>query len=170
MDEVNQKKTLFITSQGLFCYKVMPFGPKNAGATYQKLMNNMFANQIGRSVQVYVNDMLVKSRREDDHLEDLKETFDTLCSYNMKLNPSKCAFGITTGKFLRFMVSQRGIEANLDKIRAIVEMAPPRNVKEVQSLNGKVATLNRFMSRATDKCLPFFRMLKKSFEWTVECQ
>ena len=103
-------------------------------------------------------------------MKDLREIFDTLRSYNMKLNPGKCAFEMTTGKFIGFMVSQRGIEANLNKIRAIIEMAPPRNVKEVQSLNGKVAALNRFMSRATDKCLPFFRTLKKSFEWMTECQ
>ena len=83
----------------------MPFGLKNVGATYQRLMNKMFTNQIRRNVQVYVNDMLVKSRREDDHLEDLKETFDILRSYNMKLNLSKCAFGVTAGKFLGFMVS-----------------------------------------------------------------
>ena len=133
-------------------------------------MNKMFAQQIGRNVQVYVDDMLVKSRKEEDHLEDLRETFGTLRSYNMKLNPEKCAFRVTAGKFLGFMVSQRGIEANPDKIRAIIEMAPPRNVKEVQSLNGKIAALNRFVSRATDKCLPFFRTLKKSFEWTDECQ
>ena len=133
-------------------------------------MNKMFANQIRRNVQGYVDNMLVKSRREEDHLEDLRETFDTFRSYNMKLNPSKCAFRVTTGKFLGFMVSQRGIETNLDKIRAIVEMAPLKNIKEVQSLNGKVAVLNRFVSRATDKCLPFFRTLKKSFDWTVECQ
>ena len=81
----------------------------------------------------------------------------------------KCIFGVTAGKFLRFVVSQRGIEANLDKIRAIMEMKPSRNVKEVQSLNGKVAALNGFVSRAIDKCLPFFRTLKKSFEWTDEC-
>ena len=113
--------------------------------------------------------MLVKSRREEDHLEDLRETFDTLRSYNIKLNPGKCTFRVTAGKFLGFMVSQRGIEANPDKIRAIMEMTPPRNVKEVQSLNGKVVALNRFVSRATDKCLLFFRSLKKSFEWTAEC-
>ena len=128
----------------------------------------MFANQIGRNVQVYVDDMLVKRWREDDHLEDLKETFDTLRFYNMKLNLSKCAFEVTAGKFLRFMVSQRSTEANPDKIRAIIEMAPPRNVKEVQSFNGKATTLNRFVSRAMDKCL--FHMLKKSFEWMAECQ
>ena len=88
----------------------------------------------------------------------------------MKLNPGKCAFRVMMGKFLRFMVSQRGIEANPDKIRAIMEMKPPRNVKEVQSLNEKVVALNRFVSRATDKFLPFFRTLKKSFEWIDECQ
>ena len=148
----------------------MPFGLKNAGATYQRLMNKMFTPQIGRNVQVYVDGMLVKSRQEEDLLKDLKETFNTLRSYNMKLNPGKCAFGVMTGKFLGFMVSQRGIEANPDKIRAIMEMKPPKNRKEVQSLNGKVAALNRFVSRATDKCLPFFRTLKKSFEWTDECQ
>ena len=130
----------------------------------------MFAHQIGRNVQVYMDNMLVKSLQEDDHLSDLQETFNTLRSYNMKLNPSKCTFGVMSGKFLGFMVSQRGIEINLDKIRAITEMTPPTNIKEVQSLNGKVVTLNRFISRATDKCLPFFRILQKSFEWITECQ
>ena len=84
----------------------------------------MFVRQIERNIQVYVDDMLVKSRREEDHLENLRETFDTLHSYNMKLNPGKCAFGVTTRKFLGFMASQRGIEANPDKIRAIMEMTP----------------------------------------------
>ena len=105
MHEADQEKTSFVTSQGLFCYKVMPFSLKNAGATYQRLMNKMFTQQIGRNVQVYMNDMLVKIRREEDHLEDLRETFDTLRSYNMKLNLGKCAFGVTAGKFLGFMVS-----------------------------------------------------------------
>ena len=170
MHEADQEKTSFVTSQGLFCYKVMLFGLKNAGATYQRLMNKMFAQEIGRNVQVYVDDILVKSRRKEDHLEDLKETFDTLHSYNMKLNPGKCVFGVTAGKFLGFIVSQRDIEANPDKIQAIMEMAPPRNVKEVQSLSGKIAALNRFVLRATDKCLLFFHTLKRSFKWTVECQ
>ena len=114
--------------------------------------------------------MLVSSLHEDDNLDDLRETFDTLRSYNMKLNPYKCTFGVTVGKFLGFMVSQRGIEVNLEKIRAIMELEPPRTVKEVQSLNGKIAALNRFVSRVTDRCLPFFRTLRKSFEWTDECQ
>ena len=93
----------------------MPFSLKNVDATYQRLINKMFAHQIGRNIQVYVDNMLVKSRREDDHLNDLKETFDTLCSYNIKLNLSKCAFGVTARKFLGFIVSQRGIEINPNK-------------------------------------------------------
>ena len=105
MDEADQEKTSFITSQGLFCYKVMLFGLKNAGATYQRLVNHMFHPQIGRNVKVYVDDMLVKSLDKEKHLDDLQETFDTLRRYNMKLNPSKYAFGILLGKFLGFMVS-----------------------------------------------------------------
>ena len=130
----------------------------------------MFMHQLGRNVQVYVDDMLVKNVRENDHLSDLQETFNTLRSYNMKLNPSKCVFGVTAGKFLGFMVSQRGIEVNPEKVPAILELEPPRTVKAVQSLNEKVAALNRFVSKATDKCLPFFRVLRKSFEWTDECR
>ena len=133
-------------------------------------MNKMFAHQIGRNVQVYVDDMLVKSLHEDDHLDNLRETFDTLRSYNMKLNLNKYAFGVTAGKFLGFVVSQRGIEVNPEKIRAIMELEPSKTIKEVQSLNGKIVALNRFVSKATDKCLPFFRTLRKSFEWTDECQ
>ena len=120
-------------------------------------------------MQVYVDDMLVKSIQEDDDLGDLKETFDTFRSYNMKLNPNKCAFKVTVGKFLGFMVSQRGVEVNSDKVQAIMNLAPSKTVREVQSLNGKTATLNRFVLKVTDKCMLFFRTLKKSFEWTTEC-
>ena len=142
----------------------MPFGLKNVGATYQRLVNHMFRPQIGRNVEVYIDDMLVKSLDEGSHLDNLQETFETLRRYKMKLNPSKCAFGVSLGKFLRFMVSQRGIEANPDKIQAILEMEPLKNIKEVQSLTGRVVTLNRFVLKATDKCLPFFKVLKKAFE------
>ena len=170
LDKADREKTSFVTSQGHFYNKVLPFVLKNSGVTYQRLMKKMFAHQIGKNVKVYVDDMLVKSRQEDDHLDDFKETFDTVCSYNMKLNPSKCVFEVTVGKFLGFMVSQKGIKINPDKIQAIMEMARPGNIKEVQSLNGKVAALNRFVSRAMDKCLPLFRILKKFFKWMAECQ
>jgi len=116
MDEVYQKKTSFITSQGLFCYKVMSFGLKNVKATYQRLVNHMFRPQIRRNIEVHVDDMLVKSAEETQHLDDLQETFDTLRRYKMKLNPSKCAFRVASGKFFGFMVLQRGIEANPNKI------------------------------------------------------
>lgn len=119
---------------------------------------------------MYVDDMLVKSKEEDDHLDDLKETFNTLRQYSMKLNPSKCAFGVSSGKFLGFMVSRRGIEANPEKVKAILKISSPRTIKEVQSLTGRVVVLNRFVSRATDKCLPFFKTLKKAFAWTEECE
>ena len=170
MNEDDQERTSFVTNQGLFYDKVMPFELKNIGATYQRLMNKMFTHQIGRKVQVYVDNMLVKSLRENDPIDDLRETFDTFRSYNMKLNPSKCVFEVTAGKFLGFMVSQRGIEVNPKKVQTIMELEPPRTVKEVQSLNGKIAAINRFVSKGTDKCLPFFRTLKKLFEWTDECQ
>ncbi len=114
--------------------------------------------------------MLVKSKEEDDHLKDLEKTFNTLHKYQMKLNPSKCAFGVSSGKFLGFMVSQRGIEANPDKIKAILDMQPPKNIKETQGLTRRITALNRFVSRSTDKCLPFFKVLRKAFEWTNECQ
>ena len=125
MDEADQEKTFFVASQG---YKVMPFGLKNVGAMYQRLMNKMFAQQIGRNVEVYVDDMLVKSLWEDEHLSDLQETFDTLRVYNMKLNQSKCVFRVTAGKFLGFMVSQRGIEINPEKVQAIMDLAPPKGL------------------------------------------
>ena len=130
----------------------------------------MFRPQIGRNVKVYVDDMLVKSQDEESHLDDLQETFDTLRQYIMKLNPNKYAFGVSSGKFLCFMVSHRVIEANSDKIQAILDMKPLQNVKEVQSLTERVAALNRFVSKTTDKCLTFFKVLKKAFEWTDECQ
>jgi len=116
LDEADQEKTLFITSQGLFCYKVMPFGLKNIGATYQRLVNKMFTQQIGQNIEVYVDNILVNSAKEISHLNDLQETSETLRLYNMKLNPSKCVFDVASGKFLGFMVSQCGVEANPEKV------------------------------------------------------
>ena len=134
MAEEDQKKTAFITSQGLYYYKVMPFGLNNAEATYQRLVNKIFNRQIDRNMEVYVDDMLVKSKKELAHLDDLRETFATLKQYQMKLNPSKCVFSVALGKFLGFMVSQKGIEANLKKVQAIINMVLPRTAKEVQKL------------------------------------
>jgi hypothetical protein len=122
MADEDQEKTSFITDRGLYCYKVMPFGLKNAGATYQRLVNRMFEKQMGQNVEVYVDDMLVKSAKAPNHVSDLKETFDTIRRYRMRLSPAKCAFGVSFGKFLGYLVSQRGIEANPEKVRAVLEM------------------------------------------------
>ena len=149
------KSTTFITNMSLFCYRTMPFGLKNTSATYQRLVNKIFKLLISHTIEVYVDDMITKSKKPVDHVKHLEETFDLLRKYHMKLNPEKCAFGISSDKFLGFLVSHRGIEANLEKIQAVVEIKSPQTVKEVQSLTRKLAALHRFISRATDKCQPF---------------
>lgn len=122
MEKGDREKTSFITDRGTYCYEVMPFGLKNAGATYQRLVNKIFKAQIGRNVEVYVDDMLVKSMEAKKHMNDLKETLKTLRRFRMKLNLAKCAFGVSVGKFLGFMVFHRRIEANLEKVDAILNM------------------------------------------------
>ena len=116
MDFSDQEKTTFITEEGLYCYKVMSFMLKNTGATYQRLVNKVFADKIDRSMEVYVDDMLVKKPTIEQHIKDLADTFASLRLYNMRLNPEKCTFGVEAGKFLGFIVFQRGIEINPEKI------------------------------------------------------
>ncbi|CAA0843034.1 Uncharacterized mitochondrial protein AtMg00860, partial [Striga hermonthica] len=167
----DQSKVSFVTSKGTYCYVVMPFGLKNAGATYQRLMDRMFRSQIGRNMEVYVDDILVKSRSSTSHVEDLKEAFKTLRTYGMKLNPSKCAFGVRAGRFLGYIVTEKGIEVNKDKVKAILDMAPPKNVRELQVLTGRIAGLSRFIARAVERSFPFFKLLKKkAFQWNDEAQ
>ena len=152
MDPDDQEKTSFVTAQGTYCYRVMPFGLKNKGATYQRLVNRMFQKQIGTSMEVYIDDMLVKSTTAEFHIAHLSEAFQILRSYNMKLNPAKCAFGVSAGKFLGFIVNRRGIEANPDKIKVVLDMPSPSGIKEVQRLTRRIGALSRFVSIASDKC------------------
>ncbi|KAI3747104.1 hypothetical protein L6452_09549 [Arctium lappa] len=168
MHSDDQEKTAFMTDKGIYCYKVMPFGLKNAGSTYQRLVNMMFKEHLGDTMEVYIDDMLVKSKHADDHIGHLKQSFDILREYKMKLNSTKCSFGVRAGKFLGYMVTRRGIEANPEQIKAIVELKSPRNFKEVQRLTGRVAALNRFISRSSDRCHLFYNVLRKNkgFEWT----
>ena len=168
----DQEHTSFITDHGLYCYKVMLFGLKNVGATYQCLANMMFKEQIGKTMEVYVDDMLVKSKTATDHVAHLFDTFAVLRKYRMKLNPLKCTFRVASGKFLGFMVNHRRIEVNPEKIQALVDMQSPNKTKEVHKLTGRVAALSRFILRATDKCLPFFDSLKgsKRFLWDDKCE
>src|SRR3954469_5221859 len=150
----------------------MPFGLKNAGAMYQRMMQNCFIWQNGRNVEVYVDDIVIKSAEGNNLLADLAETFQSLRAYNIKLNPEKCVFGVPAGKFLGFMVSERGIEANQEKIAAIQNMKPPQKLRDVQKLTGCLAALSRFISRLGEKALPLYQLMKKSpnFKWTEEAQ
>ena len=125
MDPSDQEKTSFVTGQGTYCYRVIPFEQKNAGTTYQRLVNRMFQKQIGTFMEVYIDDMLVKSIKAELHITHLAEAFQVLKSYNMKLNPAKYAFGVSAGNFLGFIVNNRGIEANPDKIKVVLDMLPP---------------------------------------------
>ncbi|CAA7057629.1 unnamed protein product [Microthlaspi erraticum] len=172
MNPEDQEKTAFITDRGTYCYKVMPFGLKNAGATYQRLVNKMFADQLGKTMEVYIDDMLVKSSRETDHVAQLRVCFSILNKYGMKLNPTKCTFGVPSGEFLGYLVTERGIEANPKQISALLDMPSPENTREVQRLTGRIAALNRFISRSTDKCLPFYQLLRgnKKFLWDEKCE
>ena len=121
-------------------------------------------------MEVYIDDMLVKSTTAELHIAHLSEAFQMLRKYNMKLNPTKCAFGVSAEKFLGFIVNHRGIEANPDKIKVVLDMPSPSGIKEVQRLTGRIAALSRFVSRASDKCQPFFQLLKKAFQWDTKCE
>ena len=121
-------------------------------------------------MEVYIDDMMVKSVKAELHVENLAESFQVLKDYKMKLNPTKCAFGVSAGKFLGFIVNSRGIEANPNKIKDVLDMKPPSNTKKIQRLTGRIASLSRFVSRSSDKCQPFFQVLKKAFHWDAHCE
>ncbi|KAK1685575.1 hypothetical protein QYE76_046423 [Lolium multiflorum] len=170
LKEEDEVKTAFITPYGVFCYRTMPFGLKNAGATYQRMMQKCLATQIGKNVQVYIDDVVITSKKGATLIEDLKETFDNLDKFCLKLNPTKCSFGVPAGELLGFLVSARGIEANPDKIQAIVTMRKPTKLKEIQQLTGRVAALSRFVARLGEKALPFYALIKQGdkFQWNEE--
>jgi hypothetical protein len=155
MKESNQLATSFITPFGMYCYTTMPFGLRNAGATYQRCMNHVFGEHIGRTVEAYVDDIVVKTKKASDLLSNLETTFKCLRAKGIKLNPEKCVFGVPRGMLLGFIVSERGIEANPEKIAAITNMGPIKDLKGVQRVMG---------------CL--YRLLRKSerFTWTPEAE
>ena len=170
MFQLDEEKTAFVTPHGLYCYKVMSFGLKNDSATYQKLMTKIFKPLISRTMEVYINDIVVKSKTQSKHAQHLKKTFRLMRVYNMKLNPAKYTFGVSVGKFLGFMVTQRGIEVNPDQIKVVLEMFALSSKKELQCLTGHLTTLERFISCFTDKPRPFFLTLKgaSAIDWTDE--
>jgi hypothetical protein len=167
-----EDKTAFITPHDIYCYKVMTFGLKNAGATYQKAIQKCLKTQIGKNIEAYVDDVVVKTTEEDKLIADLIETFANLREFQWKLNPTKCIFGVPSGLLLGFMIGHRGIEANPAKIDAIHKMDKPSNKKHVMKLTGMMADLGRFISKLGEKGLPFFKLLKKAdkFVWDDEDQ
>jgi hypothetical protein len=136
------------------------FGLKNAGATYQRAIQLCLADQLHHNVEAYVDDVVIKTKSHDEFITDLEETFNSLRRFRWKLNLTKCIFGVPQGKLLGFIISHCGIEANPEKINAIIAIDAPRTTKDVQKLTGCMATLNCFISRLGERGLPFFKLLK----------
>ncbi|GJY82085.1 reverse transcriptase domain-containing protein [Tanacetum coccineum] len=178
MAQDDDEKTAFYTDQGTYCYTKMPFGLKNAGTTYQRLVDTAFQSQIGRNLEAYVDDMVIKSNDEKVLIADIADIFDNLRRINMKLNPKKCSFGVEEGKLLGYMVtSSEGIRASPKKTKAIADMQSPRTLKDMQSLSEKLAALKRFLSRSVERSFPFFETLKDTtkenkdeYRWTENAE
>jgi hypothetical protein len=158
----DEDKTAFITPHGIYGYTVMTFGLKNAGATYQNAIQKRLKSQIRKNIEAYVDDVVVKTTEEDKIIADLTKTFANLREFKWKLNPTKCVFGVPSGLLLGFMFGHRGIVANPAKVDGIRNMAKPSNKKDVMKLTGMMAALGRFISKLSEKCLPFFKILKKA--------
>nr|KYP49932.1 Transposon Ty3-I Gag-Pol polyprotein [Cajanus cajan] len=147
----DEEHTAFITDHANFFYRMMPFSLKNTGATYQRLMDKVFQHQIGRNMEVYVDNMVVKTPSTEAHAADLAEAFNQIWKHNMRLNSEKCIFDVQGGKFLGFMITSRGIEANLEKCNAIIQMQIPQTIKDIQRLAERLVSLSRFIPKLVEK-------------------
>ena len=163
--ESDQHKTTFRTPWGNFCYKGMPFGLKNVGATYQRAMTTMFYDFIHKIVEVYVDDILIKSKNKEDHIKDVKTTFERMKQYKLRIKPQKCVFEISSRKLLGHIISRRGVEVDSKKIKAITKMSSPMNLKQLRSLQGKIQAVRKFICQLTDKIAPMSHLLKKEVEF-----
>ena len=161
MDEEDAEKIAFTTPWGTYCYRVMPFGLKNAGATYMRAMTTMFHDMMHKEIEVYVDDVIIKSKTKVDHVQDLRKFLERVRSYDLKLNSAKCAFGVPFGKLLGFIVSRRGIELVPSKIKAIRDLPSLKNKIEVMSPLGRLNYISRFIAQLTTTCEPIFKLLKK---------
>uniref|UniRef100_A0A2N9JB12 RNA-directed DNA polymerase n=1 Tax=Fagus sylvatica TaxID=28930 RepID=A0A2N9JB12_FAGSY len=172
MSPRDAEKTAFRTPIGNFYYTVMPFGLKNAGATYQRTMTAMFHDMIHQEIEDYVDDIIVKSKKREDHVEVLRKVFERCRLYKLKMNPLKCAFGVSAGKFLGFLVHNRGIDVDPAKASAIATMRPPTSHKELKSFLGRLSYIRRFIPGLAAVTSTFSHLLKKgvSFNWSAECQ
>jgi hypothetical protein len=172
MKEFDQLATSFITPFGMFCYITMPFGLQNAGAMYQRCIQHIFRDHIGRTMEAYVDDIVIKTRKADGLVNNLRITFDCPRANRVKLNPEKCVFGVSRGMLQGYIVSQWGIEPSPEKVSALDQMGPIRDLKGVHKVLGCLAALSRFILRLGEKGLPLYRLLKKHerFSWTVKDQ
>ena len=165
-------KTTFTTEWGIYYYTVMPFRLKNARATYQRMATTLLHDMMHNEVEVYVDDMLVKSKDRESHIINLRKFFKRIKEYKLRLNPQKCIFGVTTRKLLGFVVSDRGIEFNPSKIKTILEMPPPRSEKEIRGFLGRLQYISQFITKLTSTCKPILKLLSnnESYTWNDKCQ
>jgi hypothetical protein len=170
MKEEDKASTSFITPFGTYCFIRMPEGLKNAGSTFSHLTKTVLESQVGCNIFTYVDDIVVASKNKEDHLADLTETFANMWDARLHLNHKKCIFGVRQGKILGYLVSHRGIEANPTKIQAIINMTPSQSTRDVQRLTGRLAALNRFISKSVEQSIPFLKTLRgaKDFTWEPE--
>lgn len=168
----DQAKTTFTCPWGTYCWNIVPFGLKNASATYQRAMTTVFHDMMHDIMEDYFDNILAKSRTREDHLEVLAKIFDRLEQYKVRLNPKKCVFGVIARNLLGFIVSNGGIEVDLEKVKAILEMPAPTTLKQLRSLQGRLQSIRRFIIQLADKCHPFQYLLNKGvmFKWTEQCQ
>ena len=150
----------------------MPFGLKNAGATYQRMATALLHDMMHNKVEVYVDDMIMKSKDRENYTTNLRKFFERINEYKLRLNPQKCTFGVTARKLLGFLVSDRGIEVDPSKIKAILEMPPPKSGKEIRCFLGRLQYISRFIAKLTSTSEPIFKLLRKNepHTWNDECQ
>lgn len=160
MDPNDMEKMEFITSYGIYCYRVMHFGLKNSGATFTRAIFKMLHAKIGHTVEAYIEDLVIKNQ-EYNHLRELADVFEILKFHKLRLNAEKCTFGVSAEKFLGHLVTRRGIEADPNQIKAVANLRPPQTIREVQRLTGMAAALNRFISKLSDKS-------RHNFEWSTD--
>ena len=165
-------KTTFTTKWGIYCYTMMSFGLKNTGTTYQRMAITLLHDMMHNEVEVYVDDMIMKSKEREGHIVNLRKFFERIKEYRLRLKPQKCTFGVTVGKLLGFLVSDRRIEVDSSKIKAILELPPPKSKKEIRGFLGRLQYISQFIAKLTSTCKPIFKLLRKNepHEWNDECQ
>lgn len=175
MAKEDKDKMAFHTDIGIFCYAKMPFGLKNARATYQWLMDEVCIDQRKKNLEVYVDDIVIKSKAEKVMLSDIAESFINLRKHGIKLNPAKCSFGVEEGKFLGVIITNNRIKVNSNKVSAILDMSSPRTLKDLQTLNGRLVAISHFLAKQAERSLPFLKVLKdclsrNKLNWTAEAE